>query len=110
MKVAVIGSRSLRIIDIEKYLPENTTEIVSGGVGVVDKSAREYAYENSIFLKDFFPDYERYGRLALLKRNLSIIDYADKVLAFWDGKSQGIKYVINRCEKSSVPLKIIMCK
>lgn len=31
MRVAVIGSRNLRIDDLEKYLPENTTEIVSGG-------------------------------------------------------------------------------
>ena len=26
MKVAVIGSRSIRVKDLKKYLPENTTE------------------------------------------------------------------------------------
>ena len=31
MKVAVIGSRGLIVNDLGKYLPENTTEIVSGG-------------------------------------------------------------------------------
>lgn len=29
MKIAVIGSRGLRVDDLGKYLPENTTEIVS---------------------------------------------------------------------------------
>ena len=31
MKVAVIGSRVLSVSDLSRYLPENTTEIVSGG-------------------------------------------------------------------------------
>ena len=110
MKVAVIGSRTLRITNLEKYLPEDTTEIVSGGARGVDQSAREYAYDNNILLKEFFPDYESYGRLAPLKRNILIINYADKVLAFWDGKSHGTKFVIENCKKLSKPLKIIVCK
>lgn len=110
MKVAVIGSRTLRITNLEKYLPEDTTEIVSGGARGVDQSAREYAYDNNIPLKEFFPDYESYGRLAPLKRNILIINYADKVLDFWDGKSHGTKFVIENCKKLSKPLKIIVCK
>ena len=43
MKVAVIGSRGLNVSDLGRYLPENTTEIVSGGAKGVDTSAREYA-------------------------------------------------------------------
>ena len=30
MKIAVIGSRGLRVNNLEKYLQKNTTEIVSG--------------------------------------------------------------------------------
>lgn len=43
MKVAVIGSRGLSVTDLGRYLPENTTEIVSGGAKGVDTSAREYS-------------------------------------------------------------------
>ena len=42
MKVAVVGSRNLRIDDLGKYLPDGVTEIVSGGARGVDTSAREY--------------------------------------------------------------------
>ena len=28
-----------------------------------------------------------------------IVAYADPVLAFWDGKSSGTKYVIDQCKK-----------
>ena len=99
MKVAVIGSRGLTVSDLGRYLPENTTEIVSGGAKGVDTSAREYALAHGIKLTEFLPDYRRYGRAAPLVRNREIVAYADQVLAFWDGKSPGTKYVIDQCKK-----------
>ena len=106
MKVAVIGSRGLQVNDLEKYLPEKTTEIVSGGAKGVDTSAREYALKNGIKLTEFLPKYDIYGKSAPLKRNIEIIEYADIVLAFWDGKSRGTKYVIDNCKKMGVTVRI----
>lgn len=107
MKVAVIGSRGLTIDDLGKYLPEDTTEIVSGGAKGVDADAREYALSHNIKLTEFRPDYKRYGRgTAPLKRNLQIIEYSDIVLAFWDGTSKGTKYVINNCRKMGVKVRV----
>lgn len=40
MKVAVIGSRNLQVDHLEKYLPEDTTEIVSGGARGIDACAK----------------------------------------------------------------------
>lgn len=85
MKIAVIGSRGLKVNDLGKYLPVGVTEIVSGGARGIDTCAREYAGANGLKLTEFLPDYKRYGRGAPLKRNLQIIEYADEVLAFWDG-------------------------
>ena len=85
MKIAVIGSRGLTVSNLEKYLPKETTEIVSGGAVGIDTCAKEYAIKNNIKLIEFLPEYEKYGRSAPLRRNLSIIDYADCVIAFWDG-------------------------
>ncbi len=110
MKVAIIGSRNLRVIGLENFLPENVTEIVSGGARGIDTCAREYAQANGIKLTEFLPDYSRYGRSAPLKRNLEIISYADVVLAFWDGKSRGTKYVINNCQKQGVLIKVYLYK
>ena len=36
MRVAVIGSRGLLVDDLGKYLPDDTTEIISGGAKGVD--------------------------------------------------------------------------
>lgn len=101
MKVAIIGSRNVCFIepDFSPYVPEGVTEIVSGGARGIDTNAREYAQSRGIPYTEFRPDYQRYGRAAPLKRNLQIIDYADYVVAIWDGKSKGTKHVIESCKK-----------
>ena len=99
MKVAVIGSREKTISNLEKFLPKETTEIVSGGARGIDSCAREYALKNKIKLVEFLPDYKTYGRVAPLKRNHLIVSYCDVVIAFWDGKSRGTEYTINLAKK-----------
>ena len=99
MKVAVIGSRGLEFHDFGKYLPEDTTEIVSGGARGIDSCAAQYAREHGIPVKEFLPRYELFGRAAPLQLNIQIIEYADLVLAFWDGASRGTKFVIDKCRE-----------
>ena len=106
MKVGVIGSRGLTVDNLEQYLPENTTEIVSGGAKGIDTCAREYAISHGIKLTELLPEYSRYGRGAPLKRNLQIIEYADFVIAFWDGQSKGTKNVIENCKKLNVKVDV----
>ena len=106
MKVAIIGSRNRAVPNLEDYLPEGTTEIISGGAKGVDQSAREYALAHGIKLTEFLPEYAKYGRAAPLKRNLLIIKRADLVLAFWDGVSRGTKYAIDRCKERGVPVTV----
>ena len=106
MRVAVIGSRGLTIDNMEMYLPQNISEIVSGGAKGVDTSAKAYAIEKGIKLTEFLPDYKQYGRSAPLKRNIEIINYADMVIAFWDGASRGTKFVIKKCMEINKPLTI----
>ncbi len=106
MKVAVIGSRGLRVKHLGDYLPKDTTEIISGGARGVDASARDYALEHGLKLTEYLPEYSRYGRAAPLKRNITIIENADLVLAFWDGKSKGTKYVIDNCKKRNIPVTV----
>ena len=110
MKIAVIGSRKLKVEDLGQYLPDGVTEIVSGGAAGIDTCAREYAVANGIKITEFLPDYARYGRGAPIRRNLQIIDHADMVLAFWDGSSRGTKHVIDICRKKNKNLKIFIAK
>lgn len=101
MKVAIIGSRNLIVSDFTQYLPHGVTEIVSGGAKGIDTCAREYAVKHGIKLTEFLPEYKVYGRAAPIMRNQQIVDYADIVIAFWDGKSRGTQNVINTCKKKN---------
>ncbi len=106
MKVAVIGSRGLTINNLGDYLPEGTTEIISGGARGIDTVARNYALEHGIKLTEYLPEYEKYSKAAPLKRNITIIENADIVLAFWDGNSRGTKFVIDECRKRNISLEV----
>lgn len=106
MKVAIIGSRGITNVDMKKYIPPNTTEIISGDARGVDSIAKQYAQENNIKLVEYLPEYKLYGRGAPLKGNIKIIERADLVIAFWDGTSRGTKFVIEKCRKMNIPIKI----
>jgi len=108
MKVAVIGSRGIEVENLEDYLPEDTTKIISGGASGVDTCAKEYAFANKIPFTEFKPEYNRYGQGAPLKRNITILENSDLVLAFWDGKSKGTKFVIDNCVKRNIPVRVFI--
>ncbi len=109
MKLAVIGSRRLTNVSLDKYVGEEVTEIVSGGAEGIDTCASEYAKIKAIKLTEFLPEYNLFGRAAPIVRNKKIVDYADKVIAFWDGKSKGTLSVINYAKKVGKPCEIVLC-
>ena len=108
MKLAIIGSRNIVLENLDKYIPQSTTEIVSGGAKGVDSCAEKYANERGIKLTVFLPEYEKYGRAAPLKRNLLIAEYADQAIAFWDGSSKGTLYTINAFKKLGKHVDVII--
>lgn len=108
MKVAVIGSRGLNIPIPEDAIPKETTQLVSGAANGIDRMARAFAIEHHIQILEVLPEFERFGRAAPLKRNEAIVDYADFVLAIWDGRSRGTKYVIDRCRKTGTPVRVLL--
>lgn len=106
MRVAVVGSRTLTLTNLEAYLPPSVTEIVSGGARGIDQFAKAWAHAHGVAYREFLPDYPRYGRSAPIRRNDTIIAAADFVLIFWDGQSRGTAYVIRQCEEKGVPHQV----
>ena len=108
MKAAVIGSRGIVNLDLSQYLPSEVSCIISGGAKGLDSIAAEYARAKGLELQEYLPDYSRYGRGAPLKRNELIIAACDVVFAFWDGKSHGTKYTIEKARKAGKRVQVVI--
>ena len=110
MKVVIAGSRSITSYGLVKYViilsNFDITEIVSGRARGVDRLGERWATENSIPIKYFPADWEQYGKAAGFVRNSEMVEYADAVIAIWDGKSKGTEHTINLCRKSNKKLYV----
>jgi hypothetical protein len=109
MKTAVIGSRGFNVYvllkgTLDAYL---ISQIISGGAIGADMLAERYAEEHEIPTLIFKPDYNKYGRGAPLVRNKEIVDAAERVIAFWDGKSRGTAYTLKYAKSKGKEVKVI---
>jgi len=55
MKLAIVGSRNLSNIDIEKYISNKVKEIISGGAIGVDACAKEYVDKHGLQFSEIVP-------------------------------------------------------
>ena len=72
---------------------------VSGGARGTDQLGEQYARAHGMWMQIFRPDWARYGRGAALLRNTDIINAADIIVAFWDGKSRGTQDSIQKARQ-----------
>lgn len=107
MKVAIIGSRSITDIDLDAIVPPEATEILSGGARGVDMQARIWAEARGLPCTELLPDYARYGRAAPIRRNITLVQAADMVIAIWDGVSRGTAFTIAECRRQGKPCIVI---
>ncbi len=111
MKLAIIGSRSIRQASIENLIPaalrSTVTEIITGGARGVDTLAAEFARKNGYVLSEFPPDYIKFKNKAPLLRNAQIVEAADAVLAIHDGKSRGTLHTIALAQQAGKPVYLI---
>ena len=100
--VAVIGSRTFTnynyVANILKTI--NISKIISGGAKGVDSIAALYAKKHGIPFVEIKPEYKKYGKRAPMIRNEEIVLKAESIIAFWDGKSRGTKFTIDRAKRT----------
>lgn len=104
VKVIIAGSRGITDYKelnnaLNKFLYEfpysEITEIVSGGARGVDELGERLAFSCNIPLKRFPAPWKLLGKKAGYLRNVAMAEYADALLAIWDGESKGTKHMID---------------
>jgi hypothetical protein len=113
MKVIIAGGRDFNDYSLLKekcdFFFQNhiEIEIVSGTANGADKLGEKYANEKGFLLKKFPADWNKYGKSAGFKRNVEMSNYADALIAFWDGKSKGTLHMINEAKIKKLKLRIV---
>ena len=111
-KVIIAGSRDftdyalLRSFTDETLAGVEDIEIVSGGARGADALGEQYARERGLSLKVFPAEWKKWGRAAGPIRNAQMADYADALIAFWDGKSAGTRDMIRKAEEKGLQVKV----
>ena len=106
MKVIIAGSRSIINYRAVRSAIERVgieiTEVVSGTARGVDKLGERWAAENNIPIKRFPADWNKHDKRAGYLRNVEMAEYADALIAIWDGESKGTKHMIDIAIKNGL--------
>ena len=111
MKVIIAGSRYLPIstVSVKQAVAisgwrDKISEIVSGGARGVDGAGEWWAEYRRIPVKRFPADWARHGKAAGPIRNREMAEYADALIAVWDGKSKGTANMILEMHRLGKPV------
>ncbi len=98
MKTIIAGSRSIHdrkiVEEAIKASGFTITEVVSGGARGVDAVGECWARDNNIPLKRFLAKWHVQGKRAGPIRNGEMAEYAEALIAIWDGESRGTQDMI----------------
>jgi hypothetical protein len=110
MRTIVAGSREgIHYDDVLKAMETcswTPTEIVSGKARGVDTMGEHWAKENDVPIKEFPADWDNLGRKAGTLRNCQMGDYADALVAVWDGSSRGTAHMIKYAKEKGLKVHV----
>ncbi len=116
MRVIIAGGRDFvpnvshyDILDdfFDDILAGVQVEVVSGRAKGADKFGEDYAKARCLDVKLFPAQWNKYGRKAGHLRNLEMAEYADMLVAFWDGKSKGTAHMIREAKKRNLRVEVV---
>lgn len=113
MKLCIAGSRTIKSYLFVKrtietlYSADEITEVVSGGCRGVDLLGERWAEENGIPIRQFLPEWDKYGKSAGPRRNTLMAEYADRAIVIIQDDSKGSINMIQQMEKLGKIVSVI---
>ncbi|MFP4601059.1 MAG: SLOG family protein [Persicimonas sp.] len=116
-RVIIAGSRDItepqdvfHAIKIAKTSGMAIDEVVTGGARGVDTIAHEAAKRKGVATKVFPANWDEHGKAAGPIRNREMAEYADALLAVWDGESRGTSNMIAEARKRGLEVFVVVMR
>lgn len=114
-KIIIAGSRVIPNRDVVwddlvwrlGYQIPDELEIVCGMARGADTIGLDFGVYYGITVTPFPADWDKHGKSAGYIRNKEMSEYADELIAYWDGKSNGTKNMIDLMAAARKPTTII---
>ena len=117
LKLIIAGSRSFynyALLDealtnlLANYddLPKQI-EIVSGHDLGTDRLGEIWAERHNVKITTFPANWQLHGKRAGYLRNIEMAEYADALVAFWDGMSKVTKHMIDIAKSKNLQVRVI---
>lgn len=113
MKVIIAGGRDFYDYELLKTRCNiilsivTDIEIVCGMAKGADLLGKRYAEERGFKVKEFPADWNTHGKKAGPMRNAEMANYADALIAFWDGTSTGTCHMIEKAKQKGLKIRVI---
>lgn len=111
MKTIIAGSRSVTLeqfaeIATKHISHKDVSEVVSGTARGADQLGEMWADIHDIPVKRFPAKWHEFGKSAGYRRNAEMAEYADVLIAIWDGESRGTTHMINLAKKAGLDVRV----
>lgn len=115
MKTIIAGSRDIPnaldcVTDAVMSSGYYITEIISGGARGIDMAGEAYAALNAVPIVRFPADWNKHGKSAGFIRNTQMAEYAQALIAVWDGESRGTKHMIEEARRCGLQIYVHQIK
>lgn len=124
LRVIIAGSREFNNYEllkekcIDRIAAHNPNalpvRIISGTARGADQLGEQFAKEENCLLSRFPADWDKYGKSAGYRRNVEMAKFAIEdqnkglLIAFWDGKSRGTKWMIDIAKRYGLDVEVVM--
>ena len=114
MNIVISGSGSF---DDYKYFQSMINEhlrhrdkkgivLVAGDGYGTDSMTNTFASRYHYEFKEFLTDKTLSGKRASMQKNMQMLDIADEVIVFWDGRSKGAAHIIGQSLQRKIKIKV----
>lgn len=110
-RVIIAGSRTATQEDVDKALAQcewvdDATSVVSGTAKGADQYGEKWAENSGLSVMRYAANWNKHGKSAGFRRNQTMAENAEALVAVWDGESNGTRNMIAIAKKRGLRISV----